>query len=277
MSTEKVEQMKNITIDEEFKSLLPVLDKETRMALEENLIQNGCRDAIVLWNGILIDGHNRYEICMENDIAFNTIDMEFGSREEVIIWIITNQVSRRNLSPIQLSHYRGLHYKAEKVIIKNSGGKNQYSSQNEVKSHNETKPKDQSTATRLANKYNVSRNTIIRDSKVAEAIDAIGEISPEAKRKILSGEANIDKKELSTLPAMTNKEIEEAAVKIAEGTYARGKHERETDGSQVADAGKIADSVYSELRKLTADGGRAELKTVLRACIDRLEEIYRNI
>ena len=54
--------MQEIIIDEEFKSLLPALDPRTYLELEENLLQNGCRDAIVLWNGILIDGHNRYAI-----------------------------------------------------------------------------------------------------------------------------------------------------------------------------------------------------------------------
>jgi len=106
----------NITIDEEFKSLLPELDQRTYLTLEENLIQNGCRDAIVLWNGILIDGHNRYAICLKHDIPFGTADKEFRSREEVLIWIISIQVFRRNLSQIHLSHYCGLHYKAVKII-----------------------------------------------------------------------------------------------------------------------------------------------------------------
>jgi len=54
--------MPNIIIDEEFKALLPALDKDTYAMLEENLLKNGCRDSIVLWGDILIDGHNRYEI-----------------------------------------------------------------------------------------------------------------------------------------------------------------------------------------------------------------------
>ena len=187
-------KLQQIIIDAEFKSLLPALDKETHRLLEENLKEQGCRDALVLWNGILIDGYNRYEICMKHDITFNTIDKEFGSREEVLIWIISNQVSRRNLTQIQLSHYRGLHYRADKKIITNSGGKNQYS---EVDYHNDNQPrKIKTTAKRLAEQYNVSPITIIRDAKVAEAIDAIGEVSHEAKMKILSSEAIIDKKEL---------------------------------------------------------------------------------
>ena len=52
--------MQKIIIDEEFKGLLPELDKETYESLEANILQNGCRDSLVLWGDILIDGHNRF-------------------------------------------------------------------------------------------------------------------------------------------------------------------------------------------------------------------------
>ena len=82
--------MQNIVIDEEFKFLLPTLDKETYARLEEDIIQNGCRDALVLWGDVLIDGYNRYAICTEHDIPFKTVNKELGTREDALIWIITN-------------------------------------------------------------------------------------------------------------------------------------------------------------------------------------------
>jgi hypothetical protein len=108
--------IEDIIIDEEFRFLLPTLDEETFRLLEESLLEHGCRDPLVLWNGILIDGYNRYKICSHHDLPFQTVDMEFDSRENVIIWIITNQISRRNLTSTQLSHFRGLHYKADKDL-----------------------------------------------------------------------------------------------------------------------------------------------------------------
>jgi len=96
--------MQEIIIDAEFVGLLPALSKETYASLEENLLLNGCRDSLVLWNNTLIDGHNRYDICTKHDIPFTTISKDFSSREEVLIWIISNQVARRNLNPMQLSH-----------------------------------------------------------------------------------------------------------------------------------------------------------------------------
>ena len=108
--------MTEIIIDEQFRVLLPMLDAETFRLLEENILEHGCIHPLVLWNGILIDGYNRYNICMRHNIPFETIDMEFETREEALIWIISNQVLRRNLTPIQLSHFRRLHYKADKKI-----------------------------------------------------------------------------------------------------------------------------------------------------------------
>ena len=120
--------MQNIIIDEEFRCFLPVLDEETYRLLEENIIEHGCRDALVLWNDILIDGYHRHKICTEHDVPFNTLNKEFNSREEVLIWIVRNQISRRNLSPIQLSYFRGVHYLADKII---QGSRNQFSDESE--------------------------------------------------------------------------------------------------------------------------------------------------
>ena len=87
-------EMQNVVIDDEFERLLPKLDEKTYTSLEANLLENGCRDSLVLWNGILIDGHNRYGICTKHNIPFNTVSKEFETREEVLIWIITTQVSQ---------------------------------------------------------------------------------------------------------------------------------------------------------------------------------------
>ena len=214
--------MKNtIILDAEFQGLLPALDKETYRLLEENLFEHGCLSPLVLWEGILIDGHNRYQICTEHNIPFSTIDKEFDSRAEVVIWIISNQISRPNLTPLQLSHFRRLHHRADLSLVTNKRGNNQYSDKKEVESQNGTQPKKQSTATRLAEHYKVSKTTINRDSALSKALDTIGEISPEAKRKLLSGEVAIHKSKLKALASMTPEELESLVAEIEDGTYKR--------------------------------------------------------
>lgn len=85
-------------IDEEFKNLIPKLSDEEFKQLEENIIKEGCRESIVVWNSTIIDGHNRYEICNKHNIDFKTTNKDFSNREEAKMWIIKNQFGRRNLS-----------------------------------------------------------------------------------------------------------------------------------------------------------------------------------
>jgi hypothetical protein len=47
------------------------------------------------WN--LVDGHNRHTICTKHNLQFNVVEMPFDSRNDVCIWIIQNQLGRRNL------------------------------------------------------------------------------------------------------------------------------------------------------------------------------------
>lgn len=93
--------MKELKIDPEFQALIPPLSDEEFQQLKENIIKDGCRDSLVTWNGTIVDGHNRYKICQENDISFNTEEKGFADREQAVEWIIRNQFGRRNLSPTQ--------------------------------------------------------------------------------------------------------------------------------------------------------------------------------
>lgn len=279
--------MQEITVDEEFRNLLPVLDDDALKLLEENLLENGCRDALVLWNGVLIDGHNRYDICTKLDIPYTTVDKEFESRDEVVIWIITTQVARRNLNPKQLSHYRGLHYRTEKKIqgtyVRTPIQVESY--------HNDNFQKNEKTAGKLSKIYKVSGPTILRDAKASEGTEAIGEVSPKAKRMILTEEVRIDKKDLVAISAMSKEEVAEIALSIEEGKYEKMKPENST----TLDAGGAAqnftgtwpldlalsnmtEDFYSSLRRLTKKNGDSEeLKVALRICIDILEDLYRSL
>ena len=292
--------MKNIIIDEEFKGLLPELDKETYAMLEENLLQNGCRDSLVLWGDTLIDGHNRFEICTKHGIPYNTIDKEFETREDVIIWMVSTQISRRNLTPKQLSNYRGLHYLADKKI---QGINNQYTLKSE-KRHSDVFQK--STAVRLSEQYNVSSRTIDRDAKFAAALKAVGEISPEAKRLILTDKAKLDKKELMALLDRPKDEVVALAMAVEQGEYKKKKPGQaeppDSDASAVSPApnapsgvarpidpvladirllkaalDKVSGAFYTALPEIKKKAERTELKTALKPCFDILTDLYMQL
>lgn len=90
----------NLMIDDEFKNLIPPLASDEIKQLEENIISEGCRDPLVAWRGFLVDGHNRYEICIRNKIQYKVVERDFENRASVILWMIHNQFGRRNLADI---------------------------------------------------------------------------------------------------------------------------------------------------------------------------------
>ena len=103
-----------IEIKEEFKKLIPALTAEEFKQLEENILKDGIRDSIVLWNNFIIDGHNRYQIAMKHELQFNCIDMEFEEEHQVIDWMILNQLGKRNITNEQNSYLIGKRYESEK-------------------------------------------------------------------------------------------------------------------------------------------------------------------
>ena len=86
-------------IDPEFKALIPPLSQEEYNQLEQNILAfKRCRDAIVVWDNTIVDGHNRFRICAEHGVPFEIKEIEFESRDEAKLWILQNQLGRRNLT-----------------------------------------------------------------------------------------------------------------------------------------------------------------------------------
>jgi hypothetical protein len=90
-----------IQIDEEFKNLLPPLTDDEYSRLEKKIEKEGMIFPIITWNGIIIDGHNRFKICNDLGISFKTEEMQFDSRDDAIKWILDNQLGKRNLNDYQ--------------------------------------------------------------------------------------------------------------------------------------------------------------------------------
>lgn len=95
-----------IEIIPEFKNLVPALKPEEYQNLEQAILEDGCRDAIVLWNSIIVDGHNRYEICTKHNIEFKTVQINFNNDNEAKAWMLFNVLAKRNLEKIQYALVR---------------------------------------------------------------------------------------------------------------------------------------------------------------------------
>lgn len=92
----------NIVVNEELKAYIEPLTPDEHEALERSLLAEGCRDALVLWGDVLVDGHNRYGICVKHGIPFRTVQHpHFRSVEDVHLWMIDQHLGRRSVSDYQ--------------------------------------------------------------------------------------------------------------------------------------------------------------------------------
>lgn len=98
MSEKKVYDLK---INPKFEKVAPPLATTEDQILTDDLRENGCQFPIIVWNGTIVDGHNRYRICHKYGIPFAIEEMEFANERKAIVWIIKNQLGRRNMKLFQ--------------------------------------------------------------------------------------------------------------------------------------------------------------------------------
>ena len=176
-------------IDPEFKAQIPPLTQEERKQLEENILAEGALLApILVWNGTIVDGHNRYEILQSHpEIPCSVRDLELETRDEVLVWICKHQLGRRNLTPEQKKFLMGKQYDAEKQADGFHG--NQHTrpvpsagAQNE---HQQTAEK---TCERIARENHISASAVRRAALFAAGVDLAEELCPGIRQRVLSGD-----------------------------------------------------------------------------------------
>lgn len=90
--------MKQLNINPVFRDLIQSLTADEFKQLEDNVLAEGIRDAIVVWNDTIVDGHNRYQLAQKHSLQFDLHEVNFNSQDEAVLWIIDNQLGRRNLT-----------------------------------------------------------------------------------------------------------------------------------------------------------------------------------
>ena len=103
-------------IDPEFKRLSVPLSPEEERRLENSLIREGCKEPIAVWHGCILDGHKRYEICSYEEMEYETVEMDFATREEAIIWVCSQRTENLPIMRPIYKYLVGKWYNAEKEI-----------------------------------------------------------------------------------------------------------------------------------------------------------------
>ena len=198
-----------LEIKEEFKKLIPALTAEEFKQLEANCLRDGILSPICLWNGFIIDGHNRYEISLRHQLKFESVKFDFETEEDVKNWMIEKQLGQRNLTQGQKDYLIGKRYENEK---QKQGTRNDLTlDQNDLML---------STAQKIAKEIGIGEAQVKRNEQFAQGVD---KMSDELKQQVLQGNSNINKADIQliakaehTFIANTDKEIIEKAKEIKE-------------------------------------------------------------
>jgi len=193
-----------LTINQDLKSLIPALTADEYQQLEANLLAEGCRDPLVVWQEqqILLDGHHRVELCERHGLPYAVHEISLQDMDAAKAWMIANQLGRRNLTLDQMRYYRGKQYELHKKVKRGGGDR---------KSHEARDQKPQSeafdtTAHELAVQHKVSKATIERDAVYAKAIDTIADVvGTEARQALLSPETKVTQQEVKALAKIATK------------------------------------------------------------------------
>jgi ParB-like chromosome segregation protein Spo0J len=176
----------DLIIDPEFEGELVPLSEQAYAGLEASILEEGCRDPIVAWGRIVVDGHHRKKICNKHGLPFKVVQREFANRDDALRWINANQANKRNLTPDQLSIVRGRIYNRAKRQHGNEGGE-----LDRTKSLSGQNDHLKKTAEKLADQCGVSPKTIRRDEKKYLMVEEMKKSHPQAAAAVLSGEKRI--------------------------------------------------------------------------------------
>lgn len=195
-----------LRIEAEFRDKIPPLTDDEFKQLRENILDAGeVYEPIAVWNGIIVDGHNRYKVIQEHpELTWRVREMNFPDKWAAFEWMYRNQLGRRNLTDEQRTYMIGKMYEARKKSVgnptsrRNADGTFQ-SGQNDAKG--------KKTRDVIAEELGIGAKTVERSEKFAKGIDAIRNVNPDAADKVLGGKTDVRKQDIMAVPTMPQSEV----------------------------------------------------------------------
>ena len=210
----------NLKVEKEFQEKIPPLTEAEFAQLKENILSDGeVYEPIAVWNGVIVDGHNRWKIILEHpEIPYRVKEMQFVDKWAAFDWMYKKQLGRRNLTDEQRTMILGKMYEARKNTSAFKGN------QHTVKHGGVENLPKQKTADVIGAEVGVSGFTVKAAEKFAKGVEAIKAVSPEAAEKVLQGKANVTKAMIQDLPSKSEKEIKAVAKAIESGANLKAAH-----------------------------------------------------
>jgi N6-adenosine-specific RNA methylase IME4 len=213
-----------LKIDPEFAALIPPLAPEEREQLERNILADGCRDPLTVWDGVIVDGHNRYEICTRHGLPFDVAEKQFESPAHARIWMRENQKGRRNLTPAWVIELE-LGKKADLLEIGKAKSAETVGrpSRKSVSQNDSDLAQKHSTRTEIAKAAGVSTGQVGMAEQVKKKAPELWEKAKQGEVSISTAYKEIKKAEKKTEReqqiAEQRKAIESGAIDMPQGVF----------------------------------------------------------
>lgn len=208
-----------LKIEREFQEKIPPLTEAEFEQLRENILNDGeVYEPIAVWNGIIVDGHNRWKVIKEHpEIPYKIREMDFTDKWAAFDWMYQKQLGRRNLSDEQKTYLIGKLYESRKKSA-GGNGSNQYVKRDEQNAQNgqvaKTDKEKHGVSGEIALELNIGRNTVRRAEHFSKGIDRAAEVDPKFKQEILSGEVKTTKAEVSEIRNLESDEEVKQAIEV---------------------------------------------------------------
>jgi len=273
--------------DRDFKNLIRPLRRQEYLTLEQSIKAEGCKEPILVWDGFIIDGHNRYAICHKFGIPFSIEELDFSCKEEAIAWICSRQLKRKNITEEARKFLIGMQYETEKYVnhLKYPKGSNQYIIR--VRGTEEEVTRDENgkfargyrtghrTATKIAEENNISFGTVEKYAIYTRALEAIGSKVPELVPKILSGRVKLSH---ATMVGMAKQPTEElirinnrmSTTKVPYFQYGNQPQRPQSSEPTYAPSGTTATSI-KEMPAFDPDASITELSLTIPSWISSIK------
>ena len=273
----------HLTIDPEFEGKIPPLREEELKQLEENILADGVViNPLIVWDGVIVDGHNRYRILQKHpEIQFTTYEKEFPDRYAAIAWICKNQLGRRNLTPQQFKYLVGQRYEAEKQSKGIEFQGNQYTSQDRSGlGQNDPDQKSHGTRSRIAKETQTSDSYVRRAAHFAKGVDAAEETEPGIKQEILSGSIKPTEKAVAAIAKAPPEERPALVQQLRQAKETEKQEEKPKPRRSAAETLQairdISANMLQSNGEIDADDICAELEDALDTMIFRWDTCLEN-
>jgi len=203
--------------DKEIMFLLQPLPANKYKALERSILNDGCKEPIYVWHGVIVDGHKRYDICKKYERTFFIRQSMCINRAEVYAMICSQQLQRDDITNEMRKYLIGRLYAAKLDMQESTYLRNNEDDKEHSLSYVPNRAyRKQEISQEIATDLHIARGTVLKYEIYTKCIESIRSKEPEIVNKILAGDLKISHENIIELERLPAKDLKALTENLAE-------------------------------------------------------------